>query len=82
MLKILKTLRLFLGALLFFLIILAPKGAKALEVKAKRVEYKDVKSILDSRCVVCHGCYSSPCNLKLDSYYGCLLYTSDAADES
>ena len=31
---------------------------------------KDVKPILDSRCVVCHGCYDSPCQLKLSSIEG------------
>jgi hypothetical protein len=28
---------------------------------------KDVKPILDNRCVVCHGCYDAPCQLKLES---------------
>lgn len=32
--------------------------------------YRDVKPILDSRCVVCHGCYDAPCQLKLDSPEG------------
>ena len=32
--------------------------------------YKDVKPILDSRCVVCHGCYDAPCQLKLSSIEG------------
>lgn len=32
--------------------------------------YKDVKPILDSRCVVCHGCYDAPCQLKLGSIDG------------
>jgi len=32
--------------------------------------YRDVKPILDSRCVVCHGCYDAPCQLKLDSSEG------------
>ena len=31
---------------------------------------KDVKPILDSRCVVCHGCYDAPCQLKLGSIEG------------
>ncbi|MGZ8225508.1 MAG: fatty acid cis/trans isomerase [Methylococcaceae bacterium] len=31
---------------------------------------KDVKPILDSRCVACHGCYDSPCQLKLGSIDG------------
>jgi Fatty acid cis/trans isomerase (CTI) len=29
-----------------------------------------VKPILDKRCVVCHSCYNSPCQLKLDSHEG------------
>jgi Fatty acid cis/trans isomerase (CTI) len=29
-----------------------------------------VKPILDRRCVVCHSCYNSPCQLKLDSHEG------------
>ena len=32
--------------------------------------YHDVKPILDSRCVVCHGCYDAPCQLKLGSIEG------------
>ncbi len=31
---------------------------------------RDVKPILDSRCVVCHGCYDAPCQLKLGSIDG------------
>ncbi len=31
---------------------------------------KDVKPILDSRCVACHGCYDAPCLLKLGSIEG------------
>jgi len=30
----------------------------------------DIKPILDSRCVVCHSCYNSPCQFKLSSYGG------------
>ena len=30
----------------------------------------DVKRIVDSRCVVCHGCYDAPCQLTLASYDG------------
>ncbi len=32
--------------------------------------WRDVKPVLDSRCVVCHGCYDSPCQLNLSSYQG------------
>jgi len=31
---------------------------------------KDVKPILDSRCVVCHSCFDAPCQLKLGSIEG------------
>jgi len=30
----------------------------------------DIKPILDKRCVVCHSCYNSPCQLKLSSPEG------------
>lgn len=30
--------------------------------------YRDVKSIVDSRCVVCHGCYDAPCQFKMTSF--------------
>lgn len=37
----------------------------------KNIDYiRDIKPILDSRCVVCHSCYNSPCQLKLSSYEG------------
>ena len=35
-------------------------------------ESTDVKRILDTRCVVCHGCYDAPCQLKLGAYEGLL----------
>jgi hypothetical protein len=31
---------------------------------------EDVQPILEQRCVVCHGCYDAPCQLKLTSYQG------------
>ncbi|GAB1257537.1 fatty acid cis/trans isomerase [Aurantivibrio plasticivorans] len=34
--------------------------------------YGDVQPILETRCVVCHGCYDAPCQLKLESYEGIL----------
>ncbi len=34
----------------------------------KKVDFnKDIKPIFDNRCVVCHSCYDSPCQLKLTS---------------
>src|SRR6185295_10818927 len=36
-----------------------------------RVDYwRDVKPILDHRCVVCHGCYDAPCQLNLSAFQG------------
>ncbi len=32
--------------------------------------WHDVKPILENRCVVCHGCYDAPCQLKLGSIEG------------
>jgi hypothetical protein len=29
---------------------------------------QDIKPIFDSRCVVCHGCYDAPCQLKMTSH--------------
>ncbi|EDZ62207.1 fatty acid cis/trans isomerase [Sulfurimonas gotlandica GD1] len=46
---------------------------KPVEVTAPqaRIDYlKEVKPILDKRCVVCHSCYNSPCQLKLSSFEG------------
>lgn len=31
---------------------------------------QDIKPILDNRCVSCHSCYNSPCQLKLSSFEG------------
>jgi fatty acid cis/trans isomerase CTI len=31
---------------------------------------QDVQPILEARCVVCHGCYDAPCQLKLSSVAG------------
>jgi len=38
--------------------------------------HRDVKPILDGRCVVCHGCYDAPCQLNLASYQGLTRGTS------
>lgn len=43
----------------------------SIEIDYRKVDYlADVKPILDKRCVVCHSCYNSPCQLKLSSYEG------------
>ncbi|CAA9891257.1 Fatty acid cis/trans isomerase [Candidatus Methylobacter favarea] len=40
------------------------------EVSGSVSYYDKVKPILDSRCVACHSCYDSPCQLKLTSIEG------------
>jgi hypothetical protein len=32
--------------------------------------WREVKPIVDHRCVVCHGCYDAPCQVNLASYQG------------
>ena len=40
-------------------------------IPTRTIDYqKEVKPILDKRCTVCHSCYNSPCQLKLDSFEG------------
>ncbi|RUM48111.1 MAG: peptidylprolyl isomerase [Desulfocapsa sp.] len=37
----------------------------------RHIDYlTEIKPLLDKRCVVCHSCYNSPCQLKLSSYEG------------
>jgi hypothetical protein len=44
---------------------------RAVEALPGGVSYRrDVKPILDRRCVVCHGCYDAPCQLTLGSWDG------------
>ena len=43
----------------------------AMTVPTRTIDYqKEVKPLLDKRCTVCHSCYNSPCQLKLDSFEG------------
>ncbi len=68
--------RSFLLSLVFLFFIFSgcsvePLKPVKVEVAHKKVDYvKDVKPILDKRCVVCHSCYNSPCQLKLSSFEG------------
>ncbi|MBL8351096.1 MAG: fatty acid cis/trans isomerase [Burkholderiaceae bacterium] len=52
----------------------SPRLAAAGEVSYRR----EVKPILDRRCVVCHGCYDAPCQLKLGSWEGIARGSSQA----
>ena len=43
----------------------------AVHDSGKEISYlKDVKPILDKRCVTCHSCYNSPCQAKMSSFEG------------
>lgn len=61
---------------LMMAVFIAGCAAKALppvqvEIPTRPIDYlKEVKPLLDKRCVVCHSCYNSPCQLKLDSFEG------------
>jgi len=47
-----------------------PKPVKV-EATSKHIDYlRDVKPILDKRCVTCHSCYNSPCQAKMSSFEG------------
>jgi hypothetical protein len=48
-----------------------PEGLPIVATTAEPVEFtKDVKPVLDRRCVVCHSCYNAACQLKLSSFEG------------
>lgn len=48
-----------------------PTPVYALMAPSHQVSYiNEVKPILIKRCVVCHSCYNSPCQLKLSSWEG------------
>jgi hypothetical protein len=50
--------------------LLTPDEALLYQQQRKISFNKEVKPILDSRCVACHGCYDAPCQLKLGSIEG------------
>ncbi|WP_289302771.1 hypothetical protein, partial [Methylophaga sp. UBA3996] len=38
---------------------------------ATDVDYaSDIKPIIEEKCVVCHGCFDAPCQLKMESTEG------------
>ncbi len=68
--------KLFATVFTIFLILFTGCSApKLLPVEVKptqeKISYmKDVKPILDKRCVTCHSCYNSPCQAKFSSFDG------------
>lgn len=63
-------------AVVLFSVIMAGCAAQplppvAVKIPERPVDYQtEVKPLLDKRCTVCHSCYNSPCQLKLDSFEG------------
>ncbi len=50
-----------------------------INIAKEKIDYlTQVKPILDNRCVSCHSCYNSPCQLKLSSYDGLIRGASKA----
>ncbi len=48
-----------------------PLPPVAVNIPTRTIHYlSEVKPLLEKRCTVCHSCYNSPCQLKLDSYEG------------
>lgn len=48
-----------------------PPPPVAVRIPDRPIDYlTEVKPVLDRRCVVCHSCYNSPCQLKLSSFDG------------
>ncbi len=45
------------------------RTSSSISVQAPKY-YQDIKPIIDNRCVVCHGCYDAPCQLKLSAFEG------------
>jgi hypothetical protein len=41
-----------------------------LEPAQAKAAWEKAQAVFESRCVVCHGCYDAPCQLKLGSYEG------------
>ena len=50
----------------------SPREISDTPANSRLTYYKDTRPILEQRCVVCHGCYDAPCQLKLEAYEGLL----------
>lgn len=48
----------------------APVKVEPLDAAHARELWAGAQRVFETRCVVCHGCYDAPCQLKLDTYEG------------
>lgn len=68
--------RILLSAFLLFFLFLSGCSRKVLppvsfSAPEQTIDYlSEVRPVLVKRCVVCHSCYNSPCQLKLSSFEG------------
>ena len=46
--------------------------AFAINVQAQDIDVSQARSVIENRCVICHGCYDAPCQLKFTAYEGLL----------
>ena len=48
-----------------------PLSPVEIQPPTRPIDYlQEVRPVLERRCVVCHSCYNSPCQLKLNSFEG------------
>ena len=48
-----------------------PRDRIVSSLSADAVDYwTEVKPVVENRCIVCHGCYDAPCQLKMSSIEG------------
>src|SRR5580700_10169296 len=50
--------------------IAGPAPAVRLTPAEAKEAWTHAESVFETRCVVCHGCYDAPCQLKLTSFVG------------
>jgi hypothetical protein len=56
-----------------------PRERVVESLPADAIDYwDDVKPVVENRCVVCHGCYDAPCQLKMSSIEGIERGASEA----
>ena len=56
---------------LLLLTLITGQAATAVEATPPAPDYQhEIRPLLERRCLVCHGCYDAPCQLKLDSFQG------------
>ncbi len=48
----------------------SPRAPSSLRAADAHATWTSARQVLETRCVVCHGCYDAPCQLKLGTYEG------------